>query len=236
MGRGLGVGVGSGGPRLISLPCPPPFSLCSVSLAAAPVDAQLATLSATERERAARLVFERDRRRYHAAHVALRQLLAARTGVPAVELTFNVGPFGKPSLQSAPRCAFNLSHSDDVAWVAMADSGEIGVDVELLRPMPDATDLARHNFSAEECHELAAARPEDRALAFLLGWTRKEACLKAIGSGLSIAPNIFTAGLTMGPRSVDIATPEGTATVWVQSFRQGTDIVGSLARIESMCR
>lgn len=205
-------------------------------LIAAPANAQLAALSATEHERAARFVFERDRRRYLAAHVALRQLLAARTGVPSAKLRFDEGPFGKPALHASPRCAFNMSHSGDVAWVALADTGEIGVDVELLRPMPDATDLARQHFSAEECAELVTTRPEDQALAFLLGWTRKEACLKAIGSGLSIAPNIFTAGLGLAPRSVDISTPDGTATVRVQSLRHGAEVVGSLARIEAIRR
>ena len=94
-----------------------------------------------------------------------------------------------------------------MAWVALADNGEIGVDVELLRPMPDAIDLARQNFSAAECAELAATPSEDQALAFLLGWTRKEACLKAIGSGLSISPNIFTAGLAMDRAVLTLPRP-----------------------------
>lgn len=218
---------------LSSIAAPPPFEVWRADLSVPPTDAQVSMLSEDEIARAARFVFPRDRRRYLAAHCALRHLLAARTGRPQAALAFLEGPFGKPSLAGAPRCAFNLSHSDDVALVAMADSGEIGVDVELLRPMPDAIDLARHNFSAAECAELAATRAPDQALAFLLGWTRKEACLKAIGSGLSIAPNIFTAGLGMGPRSVRIATPQGTLTVHVESFRDGADTLGSLARIEA---
>jgi len=199
---------------------------------------RLAALSAAEKERASRFVFERDRRRYLAAHVGLRDLLAARTGLPAAALVFEEGPFGKPSLSGLPRCAFNMSHSEDVALVALTDSevGEIGVDVEMLRAMPDAVALARQNFSRAENAELAATPPQDQSLAFLLGWTRKEACLKAIGSGLSIAPNIFTAGLDMGERSVAIDTPAGTARVWVTSFRHGADVIGSLARIESLTR
>ena len=223
---------------VISLPAPAPFKLWHLALHDLPAPPRLATLSPHEHGRAARFVFERDRRRYLAAHVALRELLAERTGVPPQALTFEEGPFGKPALASPARCAFNMSHSEDVALVALADAsvGEIGVDVEMLRPMPDAAALARQNFSASENDELAATAAPDQALAFLLGWTRKEACLKAIGSGLSIAPNIFTAGLDMGARSVAIDTPEGTATVWVQSFRHGADVVGSLARIESVRR
>lgn len=219
---------------MIRLTAPAPIELWHVDLTVLPDAQRLAWLSAAEHDRAARFVFERDRRRYLAAHCALRQLLSTRTGVPAAGLAFDEGPFGKPSLSGERRCAFNMSHSEDVALVATADAevGEIGVDVEMLRPMPDATALARQNFSASECAELAATPPDAQPLAFLLGWTRKEACLKAIGSGLSIAPNIFTAGLPMAPRSVEIATPEGSARLRVHSFRHGPDVVGSLARFE----
>jgi 4'-phosphopantetheinyl transferase len=221
---------------LSRIAAPAPFELWLAELHDAPGDAQLRSLSAAERERAARFVFERDRRRYLAAHCALRHVLATRTGTPAADLQFVEGAFGKPALIGERRCAFNLSHSDDVALIALAghdDGDEIGVDLEMLRPMPDAQALARQNFSTAENAELTATRPEDRSLAFLLGWTRKEACLKAIGSGLSIAPNIFTAGLDTAPRSVGIDTPDGIARVWVQSLRPRPDIVASVARIDA---
>ena len=222
----------------LRLSAPAPFELWLLGLHEPPEPQPLGALSVAEHGRAARFVFERDRRRYLAAHCALRQLLSSRTGTPAAQLLFEEGPFGKPALSNQPRCAFNLSHSEDVALVAMADAdaGEIGVDVEMLRPMPDAMALASQNFSASECAELAATRPEDQALAFMLGWTRKEACLKAIGSGLSIAPNIFTAGLGMDARSVGITTPAGPVSVRVQSLRHGPNIVASLARIETSRR
>lgn len=223
-------------PPLIALHAPPPFALWLIDLRTSPGPDALACLSARERERAARFVFERDRRRYLGAHCGLRQLLSGRTGITPSALDFREGPHGKPSVvpdsEVDRACAFNLSHSEDVALVAMADAGEIGVDVEMLRPLPDAMALARQNFSASECDELAATPPETQSLAFLRGWTRKEACLKAIGSGLSIAPGIFTAGLDAAPRSVRIDIPGGRVSVRVHSFSHGPDIVGSLAIVE----
>jgi 4'-phosphopantetheinyl transferase len=218
---------------LTPIDAPAPFELWLADLHSQPTGKQLATLSGFERERAARFVFPRDQRRYLAAHCALRYLLAVRTAISAELLEFHEGPFGKPSLGNERGCAFNMSHSEDVALIAIADAGEIGVDVEMLRPMPDALALAQQNFSAAECAELTATVPEDQALAFLLGWTRKEACLKAIGSGLSIAPQIFTAGLSIEPRTVGIATPNGAVSVQVYSFQHGTAIVGSLAHIDT---
>lgn len=211
---------------------PDPFELWFIELLDGPSAERRRWLSTTEHERAARFVFERDRRRYLAAHCGLRELLGKRSGLAPASLHFVEGPYGKPSLDHAGACAFNMSHSEDVALIAMADAGEIGVDVEMLRPMPDALSLARQNFSASENDELLGTLPSEQSLAFLRGWTRKEACLKALGSGLSLAPDTFTAGLGTEPRSVCIPTPAGPASVRVHSFMHGPNIVGSLAIIE----
>lgn len=126
--------------------------------------------------------------------------------------------FGKPALAGPSRCSFNLSHSEDDAVVLIAASGEIGVDVEVLRPMRDALALAERNFSASENAELRSLPESERDHAFLTAWTRKEACLKALGSGLSIAPQTFTASLRHEPATAVIPTSQGPARVRVVSF------------------
>ncbi len=200
-----------------------------------PSPPMLACLSPQERTRSARFVFERDRRRFEAAHTALRQLLAQRLGAEPRDLRFREGPHGKPALDEArhpQRCVFNLSHCDDEALVAIATEGEIGVDIELLRPMPDALTLARRSFSREECAELEATDGASRDLAFFTAWTRKEACLKAVGSGLSIAPNTFTAGLQHGARRAAIHTARGSVDVTVQSACHAQHLLVAWARVE----
>jgi 4'-phosphopantetheinyl transferase len=218
------------------LVAPTPFALWHVDLRHGAPVAQVALLSTGELDRAARFVFERDRHRYVVAHIALRLRLAMHTGLLPEQINYLEGPFGKPALQGKEWCSFNMSHSEDVAWIALADDAaidsEIGVDVEMLRPMDDALPLARQNFSTAEIAELLATPADQQSLAFLLGWTRKEACLKAIGSGLSIAPNIFTVGLTTAPCSTVIDTPQGPRRVHVESIRHGDDVVGALARVE----
>ena len=163
--------------RLNRLDAPPPFELWSADLSAEPAAGELETLSPDEHERAARFVFARDRRRFLAAHVALRRLLAERTGATAGGLRFATGPFGKPSLEGTPAYAFNLTHSEDLALIAMARDGEVGVDVEMLRAVDDASDLAGRNFTSAECTQLTSEVAQDQDLAFLRCWTRKEACL-----------------------------------------------------------
>ena len=197
-----------------------------------PSNLEIASVSVAEKEKAARFVFERDQRRYMAAHVGLRQVLAKYCNTRPENLNFDQGPFGKPDLHPPIRCAFNLSHSEDIAVILVAPHGAIGVDVEMLRSMPDATALAKRNFSTVECRSLNATDAARRDQAFLTGWTRKEACLKAIGSGLSIAPDTFTAGLHHDRCTTTIPTPEGLATVTVQSFCHEERCIIAWAKVE----
>jgi 4'-phosphopantetheinyl transferase len=146
------------------------------------------SLSDEERQRAERFLHAHDRRRYTVAHAALRLLLARYTGVDIHALRFAAGPQGKPALAGAgaPAISFNLSHSGELALVAVSTPARLGVDVEQLRPIDDAGTIARSFFAAAEEAALAAVPPADRDRAFLTCWTRKEAFIKALGGGLSI--------------------------------------------------
>ncbi len=187
-------------------------------------------LSASERARAERFAFERDRRRYVTAHVALRQVLAEEAGLARSE-EFTIGTHGKPCLQGKHRVAFNLSHSAQWAAIAIAPGGEVGIDIEVPRAIDDLDDLARSHFTPSEQAELMEANePSARVLSFFRGWTRKEACLKAIGSGLSIEPASFTAGLAPARSHVEVGTAAGLRCVDVVSFETGADILAALAR------
>ena len=220
-------------PEPIRLSAEPGFELWLFELQTQPALGWLAWLSEGERSKAARFVFERDRRRYLAAHTMLRHLLSRHTSIPPAQLEFNEGRFGKPALRHVADCSFNLSHSEDIAVLLIAARGEIGVDVEMHRLMPDAQLLAERNFSRAECASLRSIDSPQRDAAFLTGWTRKEACLKAVGSGLSIAPDTFTAGLTHEPCTTSIDTPDGCLEVAVQSFCHEQRLLVATAVVES---
>jgi 4'-phosphopantetheinyl transferase len=216
--------------RLRRLDAPLPFELWLVDLDAVG-EALPDTLDAEERARAARFVFERDRARFIAAHRALRHVLALRTGRSAMTLRFENGSFGKPHLLDAPGCAFSLSHSAGTALIAMSADGEIGVDVEVLRPADDRLALAQRHFTASEQRVLAATDPGLIDAAFLRVWTRKEACVKALGAGLQVPTESFEVGLDPHERQVTIAAPGGEARVIVQSAACGSDLVAAVARV-----
>lgn len=154
------------------------------------VTALAAVLSDDERQRAARFVFPRDRRRFVVTRACLRVLLAGPTGQAPAALRFVYTPHGKPLLAPGSTSAplhFNVSHSQDVAVIALHADAPLGVDVEAVRPLPDMMAIATRFFTPAETETIAAAPPDQRALSFFLCWTRKEAFSKALGDGLSFA-------------------------------------------------
>jgi 4'-phosphopantetheinyl transferase len=186
-------------------------------------------LSASEHDRAARFVFERDARRYRAAHAHLRVLLWQQCGWPAAT-EFAIGAFGKPSLGRTSAFRFNLSDSGPQALIGIGKGRDIGVDIEVLRTLDDIGTLAEQNFSADELGDLRALSAGEVDHAFLTVWTRKEACLKAVGCGLSVAPARFTVGLGSTAQRVSVPTERGGVAVSVQSVNLEPELVVAVAR------
>jgi len=87
---------------------------------------------------------------------------------------------GKPFIRG--EAGFNISHSGDLVVLALVDNGSAGIDVEKIRPMP-LDDFLR---DLPEISELGECATVERLSMFYACWTRKEAVLKGIGSGLQI--------------------------------------------------
>ena len=148
---------------------------------------------------------EHHRRRFVAAHAALRRILAGYTASHARELAFDRGPHGKPALVSGEgrphhRLEFNLSHSADLALVALARARPVGVDLERWQHEMDHLALATRFFSPAERSSLQAlaSRGDDLVYGFFAAWTRKEAYLKARGEGVMRGLHHFDVSLVPG--------------------------------------
>jgi 4'-phosphopantetheinyl transferase len=144
-------------------------------------------LQEAEKKRADAFLFPEHRRRFIQAHAALRQILHHYTGVAPGSLLFASGDSGKPCLENmgTVRLSFNMSHSGELAAVAVSGVTEIGVDIESIRPMPDWEQIARQSFHPAELEWLRATAAHRRNEAFFEVWTAKEAYIKASGRGLS---------------------------------------------------
>lgn len=186
-------------------------------------------LSPSEQERAARFVFPRDARRYRAAHVALRRLLALHFGLPA-RSEFELGAHGKPHVGGRAAGGFNLSHSAGRALIGIGSGDGLGVDIELLRAVDEVWPVAEQNFSADEYAALRRTPPADVARAFLSVWTRKEACLKATGIGLNLLPASFEVGLGAEPKRTTLGNGQGSIELHVQGVTLGAGMLAAIAK------
>ena len=180
---------------------------------------EAADLAPDEAERAHRLRFEADRRRFVGSRVALRRILAGCLGVTSREIAFRASPFGKPRLdpeRHGSALRFNVSHSGDLALVAVSGEVEVGVDIELRRPRPDLEALVARYFSPGERVAIAALPAAHRLEAFFDYWTLKEAYLKACGDGLNRRLDAFDVVLDhdLPPRLVDVRDRPGDQYRW----------------------
>lgn len=147
-----------------------------------------ATLSRGERERARRFHFEPDRRRFIAGRGILREILGSYLKIEPARLQFEYGSRGKPKLAELPDdCTlhFNISHANGLLLVAVCGQCPVGVDIEYLRLVEKPDDLVERFFSPEEAMFFRALPDDQRTKAFFNLWTRKEACLKATGDGIT---------------------------------------------------
>lgn len=172
-------------------------------------------LSPDELARAGRFRMERDRTRFIACRGSLRTILAEELGEQPEKIAFRYAPEGKPYVAGSP-LRFNVSHSQDLALIAVAWGREVGVDIESVRPDVADSGIAERFFSAGERQALADLAPEVRARAFFACWTRKEAYLKARGSGLSLPLDGFevTVNPDLPPKLVRAPEGESEASSW----------------------
>ena len=182
------------------------------------VDAEnLARLSDDERVTASRFRLETQRLRYIANHATARKILASY----APGLTLRTTPYGKPYVGGpdvAKRLRFNMSHSGPLCVIAIA-AQEIGVDVERVRSDIAVDEIAQMYFTPQELASLRRLPAQRQTHAFFACWTRKEALLKAHGTGFIRSPQTVHVGLGRhkdaanfdGWSVLDIELPSGYA-------------------------
>jgi len=174
-------------------------------------------LSPDERQRAARFRMGPLRTRYIAARGILRILLGRYFQADAAEFSLAYQPHGKPELGppwNDRGMEFNVSHSGDLAVYAFARGCPIGVDVEAIRAMPNAAGLLKRFFSAGEMAQWEETPPELQEVVFFQGWTRKEAWLKAVGSGLTFPLDQFCVTMDGPARVLSIHGDTAAAARW----------------------
>lgn len=173
-----------------------------------------------ELERAGRFKSALRRQQYLATRAMLRALLADHTGRPAASFELTADERGKPVCAGGP--AISISHSGDTVACALADTGEIGIDVEFPGRSRDISGIAERFFSAREAAWLAT-QPPDR---FYMLWVLKEAWLKAAGTG--IAGGLDTLRCTVTPPQIE-PLPGSAPFAVLQLYALGDEFLGVAA-------
>jgi len=184
-----------------------PFNAVHVDLlhtddaaALAQQEAYRALLSPEEHERMARLVFDRDRRRFLLTRALVRTTLSRYAPVAPAAWAFIANVHGRPEIldrpTGVPDLRFNLSHTDGLIACAVTIGREVGVDVEHVgRRLTH--DVAGRFFAPREVADLKALSEEEQARVFFDYWTLKEAYIKARGFGLALPLGDFA--FTLSP-------------------------------------
>lgn len=185
----------------------------AADLSAVP-QAATASLSADERDRAARFLSSRAGDLWARSRGVLRDLLGTYLECEPRALRFATSAHGKPSLTapgSASAIAFNLSHSGVVALYAFAQAGQVGIDAEARRRRGDPSAVARRAFGDRQAQRLRDRPPHSRQRDFAAMWVRHEALRKCSGQGIwdpapegghTAARNLWVADLRPGPQAL----------------------------------
>jgi 4'-phosphopantetheinyl transferase len=159
-------------------------------------DALWACLTDDEQARARRYLVEPPRRAFVHTRAALRRQLAALLALDdARQVRFTHGPHGKPALApdlfARRPLHFNVSHSHDMAVITIDMRAEVGVDIEYLNTRTDIQMMMPRVFSPSEQAAILALDPSEQRAAFFRVWSRKEAYIKALGTGLALDLRAF---------------------------------------------
>lgn len=189
------------------------------------------TLSADELSDLAKFRFEADHNKYLASHSNTRRILSSYLGCSPSAIEFKRGIYGKPSLQpQRHQLQFNLSHSHSTGLLAIAHDTQLGIDVEDIHPIEEG--VCEAFFSRSEQLELGTLRGLDWLSGFFRCWTRKEAILKAEGTGLNIRLDSFDVSLVRDAPAELLRHRSGSMLTrhWVlHHLEPGPGVIGALA-------
>lgn len=171
-------------------------------------------LTADEQARAACIRSPMDRKYFIAGRGVLRDILSRYICQAPIDIDLSYGLYRKPRLRPSSRTSqifFNVSHSESLGLIAVTRGGEVGIDLERIKPCEDCEKIAERFFSPPEIQALRRYLPPLRRDAFLTIWTRKEAFTNALGVGLQLDWSSFDVSRVPAPA---VQTPMSSGTSW----------------------
>lgn len=174
------------------------------------VDVLFETLSLDEKLRSSKFHFSKDRDRYVVARGKLRKIISEYLNIDAGQVAFSYNRYGKPFCEKqSGSLQFNISHSKEMALVAVTSGANVGIDIEFINHDIDVMKLAQKAFSQLDASILENLPVDLRNNAFFKGWTRKEAYTKAVGKGFFDDSNIQEVSMLSGHSTISFDVVDG---------------------------
>jgi phosphopantetheinyl transferase len=209
----------------------PTATVATLQLPAAAAAHDLQLLTRAEQRRAALFHFERERAAFVTTRATLRRVLGQALRCEAAEVRLVDGEHGRPMLHDVHGSSldFNVTHSGTMAAIALAPNGRVGIDIEWHRRNRGLRDLVPTVMGAGERALIESAASEEAFLdAFYACWTRKEAIVKGIGTG--IVTDLTAIDVPEIPTSGVVSVPSTPFDRWrVMTRRVGHDFTLSIA-------
>ena len=193
------------------------FLLCDLKPLSGDINNFYSILSEDERDRADQLNVEDKKQQYIITRAALRQRLGLLANIDPKDFVFDYLEHGKPVLNNDARfkdITFNVSHSNDLALIAVAQKQNIGIDIEKINHESDHQALMTRFFSKAEQAEFQTIQEATMARAFCACWTRKEAFIKAIGDGVSYGLDKFDVSVDPDKQTPEINLHKPSEETW----------------------
>lgn len=195
----------------------------------------LSMLDAAEKARAERFYFDKDREHFILSHGVMREMLSGylQCNPRAIEYAFN--EHRKPFIKNTV-LQFNLSHSHDMAVLAVTKNTEVGVDIEYQQRDRSTLDIAKRFYSPLEYKNLIALPEAQQTQAFFNIWSRKEAFIKALGRGLSYPLDQFSVSCKEEAALLELQEAPAQIPQWqLNSFHIAPDYAGAWALRKEKC-
>lgn len=183
-------------------------------------------LNAEERARTEQFYFSRHQRRFSTGRATLRIILARYLNTSPERLEFSYNAQGKPTVINFANLHFNLSHSGDLALLAIGKRFPMGVDIEKYSARP-YEGIAKSLFSEQELEEFSKIPLALKPAVFFHIWSQKEAFIKACGLGLSYPTKDFNVPSSIPTRQL-VDDPINNITWQLSSFMPEVACSGAL--------
>ena len=185
-------------------------------------------LDPAERDRS-RLMHRDDARlRFTAGRWLVRRVLARRLGCTEAEVALAIGAHGRP-MPTAAGIDFNLSHAGSLVVLALSVA-RTGIDIEATKRANDWRAIARRFFSAVEVAAIEAYPEAEQRTAFFRVWVRKEAFVKALGTGIATGLDRFDVSAGPEPALTGARIDGIDPAEWsIRDFDAGPGYTGAVA-------